>query len=74
MSHNKVSGNGLSRISVLGADGGSGASSLSLRERMLFSFSGLQDQCNRYTTNTLHFRRLFSVMLVTDISTRIKKK
>ena len=41
----------------------------------MFSFSGLQDQCIKYTTKTcLHFRRLFLIMLVIDISTRIMSK
>ena len=41
----------------------------------MFSFSGLQDQCIKFTTKTcLHFRRLFSIVLVTGISTRIMRK
>ena len=36
MSHNKFSGNSLSRISILGSDGRAGASSLSLREMCYF--------------------------------------
>ena len=41
----------------------------------MFSFSGLQDQCIEYTTKTyLHFRRLFSIVLVTGIRTRIMRK
>ena len=38
MSHNKFSGNSLRRISVLGSDGRTGASSLSLREMCYFPF------------------------------------
>ena len=40
----------------------------------MFSFSGLQDQGNEYTMKTLHFTRLSSVILVTGINTRIRKK
>lgn len=41
----------------------------------MYSFSGLQDQCIKCTTKTyLHFRRLFSIVLVTGMSTRIMRK
>lgn len=40
----------------------------------MFSFSSLQDQGNEYTMKTLHFTRLSSVILVTGINTRIRKK
>lgn len=64
-----MSGDSLSRMSALGADGGVISSSLSLRESYMFSVFGLQDQGNDYTTKTLHFRMLFSIMLVMGIST-----
>ena len=38
------------------------------------SFSGLQDQGILYTTKTLHFNRLFSMMLVIGINTRMIRK
>ena len=47
--HRPCSRNSLSRISALGVDGGASAFSLSLWGK-LFPFSGLQDQCNLYTT------------------------
>ena len=56
MSHNEISGYTVSRISALGADGGAGTSS---SRDVLFSFAGLQDQDNRYTAKTTHFRKLF---------------
>ena len=65
----RKSGNSLVRISALGADGGAVASSLSLRE-IGFSIFGLQDQSNYYTTKTLHFNMLFSIMLIIGIRTR----
>lgn len=65
----RKSGNSLVRISALGADGGADASSLSLRE-IGFSIFGLQDQSNYYTTKTLHFNMLFSIMLIIGIRTR----
>lgn len=41
----------------------------------MLSFSGLQDQCIECTTKTyLHFKRLFSIVLITGISTRIMRK
>ena len=41
----------------------------------MFSFSGLQDQCIRCTTNTrLHFSRLFSTVPAVGISTRMRRK
>lgn len=42
----ECSRNSLSRISALGVDGGARASSLKVLGRMMFSFSGLQDQGN----------------------------
>lgn len=63
------SGNSLVRISALGADGGAIVSSLSLREAS-FSIFGLQDQGNCYTTKTLHFNKLFSIMLAAGIKIR----
>ena len=65
----RESGNSLVRMSALGADGGAVASSLSLRE-IGFSIFGLQDQSNCYTTKTLHFNMLFSIMLVIGMRTR----
>ena len=41
---------------------------------VLLSFSVLYDHGSKLTTKTLHFRRLFSVMLVTCMSIRIKEK
>lgn len=65
----REAGNSLVRISALGADGGAIVSSLSLRE-VSFSIFGLQDQGNYYTTKTLHFSKLFSIMLVAGIKIR----
>lgn len=65
----RKSGNSLVRMSALGADGGAVASSLSLRE-MGLSIFGLQDQSNYYTTKTLHFNMLFSIMLIIGIRTK----
>lgn len=56
MSNNKISGYTVDRSSAPGADGGAGTSS---QRDVLFSFSGLQDQDNRYTEKTTHFRKLF---------------
>lgn len=64
----------LSRISALGVDGEARASSLKVLGKVVLSFSGLQDQSNSYTTKTLHFRRLFSIMPARGISTRIRVK
>lgn len=50
------------------------ASSLKSLGELLFSFSGLQDRGNEYTTETLHFRRLFSIRLVKGINRRIMEK
>ena len=58
----------------MGVDGGARASSLKVLGKVVFSFSGLQDQGNSYTTKTLHFRRLFSIMPARGISTRIREK
>lgn len=49
--------NSLIRISALGAEGGVKASSLKSLGELLFSFSGLQDRYNAYTTETLHFNK-----------------
>ena len=38
------------------------------------SFSGLYDQGTKLTAKTSHFRTLFSVLLVTGLSTRLKEK
>lgn len=65
----RESGNSLVRMSALGVDGGVIASSLSLRETGS-SILGLQDQSNQYTTKTLHFNRLFSMMLAIGMRTR----
>ena len=41
---------------------------------MLFSFPDLEEQNSRYTTKTLHFRRLFLIMLVTGIRTIVLRQ
>ena len=41
--------------------------------RSIFFF-WFQGQGNKYTTKTLHFRRLFSILLVSGISTRMRRK
>ena len=74
MSHKKMSGNSSSRISALGADGGAEASSLNLREMCCSSFLVYKTWVMKYTTKTLHFRRLFSMMPITSINTRLRKK
>lgn len=66
--------NSLIRTSALGVDSGACASSLKVFGRVMFSFSGLQDRRNRYTTETLHFKRWFSMRLVRGISSRIMEK
>lgn len=72
---NGSSGSSLNRTSALGVDSEAIASSLKSWGGWLFSFSGLQDQYTNCTTKTcLHFRRLFSMVPATGISTRIMKK
>ena len=50
------------------------ASFLSLREVCRSPFLIYKTRVLCYTTKTLHFRNLFSMILVTGISTRIKRK
>lgn len=66
----RFSGNSLMRISVLGADGVAVASSLSGVLGKVSSIFGLQNQGNDYTTRTLHFRSLFS--MVAAVGSKIK--
>ena len=68
------SGNSLNRTSALGVDSGAIASSLSLREVDCSPSLVYKTSILIVLQTCLHFRRLFSIVLATGISTRMIRK